>query len=228
MRISRLLVGLLVPATFACAANEANLAPAPGAQPAPGPGQGAVAMEAGVRMEARVDAWDARPANLEDAVTPVLVEITNNSSSPMLVRYNAFQLVGPQDQTFSAIPPFDLEAEVTQPVTTPAFTYTGFGVAPYLSPYYPGVDPFVGDFAFDAGYYGTHFPAFREIDLPTADMVQMALPEGVLEPGGSVTGFLYFQDVGDADVPRVVYTAELVNARTGQQFGTVEIPFVVQ
>jgi hypothetical protein len=56
-------------------------------------------------------------------------------------------------------------------------------------------------------------------------MIVKALPEGVLEPGGRVTGFVYFEEV--EDVPRVRFVAQLVNASTGARFGTLTIPFVV-
>ena len=62
--------------------------------------------------------------------------------------------------------------------------------------------------------------------LPTGDMVQMALPERVLEPGARAEGFLYFDRV-DRKAKRVDFTARLVNATSGDQIGTITIPFVV-
>jgi hypothetical protein len=58
-------------------------------------------------------------------------------------------------------------------------------------------------------------------------MLRQALPEGTLEEGGSVTGFLYFQDVSERE-GRVTLQARLVDARTGEQFGTLSIPFDVR
>lgn len=207
-------------------------APAVELDPAPraneieaGPGEGAAEVEVGVRMVARVDAWNARPEDLDEEVTPVLVTISNGSTVPLRIRYNEFQLVSANGQRFAAMPPFLLEGEVSVPVTTPFFPGTGFEVAPYLSPFYPGISPFAGPFAADPLYYDTYFPAFREIELPTTDMLARALPEGVVAPGGEVTGFLYFQEVGD-EAERVSYRAELVNALTGEPFGVVAIPFV--
>jgi hypothetical protein len=71
-------------------------------------------------------------------------------------------------------------------------------------------------------------PALVEIELPTADMISMALPEGVLDPAGRITGFLYFEDVEDLDIASVDFTINLINADSGTQFGTVRLPFVVQ
>jgi hypothetical protein len=58
-------------------------------------------------------------------------------------------------------------------------------------------------------------------------MVRQALPQGTLEPGGTVTGFLYFQDVSERE-GSVTLQARLVDARTGEQFGTLSIPFGVR
>jgi hypothetical protein len=51
------------------------------------------------------------------------------------------------------------------------------------------------------------------------------LPEGVLDNGGRITGFLYF---GGLDHPQSVsFTADLVDASTGAHFGRIVIPFDV-
>jgi hypothetical protein len=58
-------------------------------------------------------------------------------------------------------------------------------------------------------------------------MLRRALPEGTLEPGGTVTGFIYFQGVSERE-GSVTLQARLVDARTGEQFGTLSIPFGVR
>jgi hypothetical protein len=56
-------------------------------------------------------------------------------------------------------------------------------------------------------------------------MLAKAIPEGVIEANGRLTGFLYFQQVqGDT----VTFTMELVDAKTGESFGHIQIPFVVR
>lgn len=179
-------------------------------------------------MEARVDAWSAQPENLAQEATPIRVRIMNRSGNPLRIRYNDFHLVGPDGKSFAAIPPYNLQGEVTKPINNLATPATGFTVAPYLTGYYPGITSFAGPFAYDAAYYGTYAPRFRQINLPTEQMLQLALPEGVVDPTGEVSGFLYFESVGDLDVSRVQLRAELVNAQTGQKFGDITIPFVVK
>jgi hypothetical protein len=52
------------------------------------------------------------------------------------------------------------------------------------------------------------------------------LPEGVLQPGGSAAGFLYFNHLQEKGP--VVFTAEIVAADTREPLGTVRIPMVLQ
>lgn len=213
---------------IACSGNRPDLAPAPGAQAAPsGRGSGATATVEGVTVEARAGAWNGMPRNLEAESIPLLVEITNNGERPLRLRYNEMQLVAPNGETFNAIPPYRVEGDVAENVDV-RFRGTGFLIAPYLSRYYPLYDPFTGTFLYDRGYYDRFVPAAINVELPTTDMISMALPEGVLEPGGSITGFLYFEDVEDLDIPSVNFTVALVHAGSEERIGTVEIPFTVQ
>lgn len=208
----------------AACANVAVLKPAPDAQPAPEMG-GAIATHAGVRVVAEPGAWRGLPTDLDQNVTPLLVHITNDGKQPILVRYPAFGLVTPTGRVYKALPPFQIHGTASETIR-PAYGYSGFAVAPYLSRYYPGLvvaDPFWGDEL----YYGTYWPLIVQINLPTGDMVQKALPEGVLSPGGVITGFVYFQKVSPK-AKRVQFTMKLRNAKTRDEIGQVTIPFVVK
>lgn len=218
-------VAVLTVATLAGCAGRPDLEPGPGARPAPpGPGKGAMGSVNGITIVARSDAWAGFPPDLEE-VTPVLVTITNDGKAPVRLRYNEFSLVAPTGQRYAAIPPFNVRGTEVEPIEEVA-EYSGFRVAPYHARYYPWLEPYAGEFPFDEFYYSTYYPRFVRIELPTGDMIQKALPEGVLEPGGSISGFLYFENVG-SDVKRVDFTADLVNAATGRHFGAVRIPFSV-
>src|SRR5690606_18914943 len=102
-------------------------------------------------------------------------------------------------------------------------------VAPHLRRYYPWIEPYGGYYPSVIDYYDRYYPQFLRIPLPTGDMIQKALPEGVLMPGGTLTGFLYFENV-DGDVPSVDFTAELVEATNGDgdPIGVIRIPFVTK
>jgi hypothetical protein len=64
------------------------------------------------------------------------------------------------------------------------------------------------------------------VQLPTAEMLRKALPEGVLRPDGSMTGFLYFDR--PAHVQSATLTLELVNALDDRRIGAIDIPFVAR
>jgi hypothetical protein len=207
-------------------ASTPELVPAPNAQPAPpGPGKGAVAEVRGVTVIARSDAWSGFPPDL-DRVTPILVTIENDGAVPVRIRYNEFSLEAPSTgASYAAIPPFDVRGTEVEPITR--LGYRGFWVAPYYAPYYPGLRPYYGAFPFDQYYYDQYYPTWVNIELPTGDMVQKALPEGVLDPGGRVTGCLYFRKV-KRGAGTVEFTDKLVNAATGAALGTIRIPFEVE
>jgi hypothetical protein len=57
-------------------------------------------------------------------------------------------------------------------------------------------------------------------------MLDRALPDGVVEPGGRVGGFLYFQRL-ERPGP-FTFSVDLVDAKTGQRFGAITIPFVAE
>jgi hypothetical protein len=62
--------------------------------------------------------------------------------------------------------------------------------------------------------------------MPTQDMLMQALPEGVLQPGDRLTGFLYI-----ADKPRhgehARFVANLVEANTGEPFARIDLPIEI-
>lgn len=204
--------------TVAACSRQPELVPAPGAMPAPG--DGAFAQAAGVRLEIDTDAWRGIPADLGDNFTPVLVTIRNDGSQDLRVRYADFVLKAPSGTMYHALPPFRIDDTVSEPIDVRA--YPGFMVAPYLSPFYPRWRVFNDPFLFDEVYFNRYYPTFVNIDLPTGDMIQKALPEGVVQPGGQVSGFLYFEDPDD-DEGTVVLTQTLMTP-SGSQFGTLEIP----
>lgn len=153
---------------------------------------------------------------------------------PLRLRYNEFALVSPTGRRYAALPPYGVEGDVADPTlvdaydpVTPAFTYDRFRVAPYYASVYPTLTPYNDPFYYDRPYYDRYYTVYRDIELPTQEMVEQVLPEGVIDPGGSVSGFLYFERV-DPEAPRVRFRADLANARTGETFGEVSIPFTVE
>jgi hypothetical protein len=208
----------------------ARLRPAPGVATLPGQSKTAAARVAGVQVTARGDNWRGQPSNLEGFITPMQVSIENNSNSPLRIRYNEFNLAAGGLRS-AALPPQNIKgtATVATPVAAPLrprFYSNRFALAPWYSPWYRGYRVWNRPWAFDAGYYNQYY-SYWQIPLPTTDMLEQAIPEGVLEPEGQVSGYLYFQKLRD-EVKQAEFTAQLVDAETGRNLGTINLPFVVK
>lgn len=79
----------------------------------------------------------------------------------------------------------------------------------------------------DLEYYDHLYDNWEvEIPLPTKHMQEVALPEALVRPRGELSGYVYFERVPPSN-EQVTLNFELVNADTGQSFGTASIPFVV-
>ncbi|RPI52558.1 MAG: hypothetical protein EHM55_16235 [Acidobacteria bacterium] len=186
------------------------------------------AVMAGIHIEVVADAW---PGSWDFGdVQPLLVTIENKSETRLRIRYDQFAVVGPGGDRVATLPPFDIrETAVVDPWFTPGrypYGVNGFWVAPYLSKYYPDLRPFDGPFVYDPWYYSTFYAAMRRVRLPTNDMLLRTLPEGVLEPGGRVTGFVYLEDRPESG-DECTFVADLVSADNGELFGRVRVPIEV-
>ncbi|ATB29336.1 hypothetical protein [Melittangium boletus] len=193
-----------------------------------------LAQEQGVLLVARGDSWRGNPSDLERVLTPVEVRLENHGERPLRIDTADFALVGASRFEYAALKSEQLsDASLTgvggsgadgQDVNgeeavgvAPGFAWgPGFYGMGWYNPLY---DPFYGPYAY--WYRPPPQP------LPTRDMLREALPQGTLTPGGTTTGFLYFQSVGDRE-SQVTLRARLVDARTGEQFGTLDIPFHVR
>lgn len=218
-------------------ATEKSLKPSMEAQVLPDRKNTAVAEDAGIRLVADGSAWKGTPSNLEGTLTPVYVRIENHSGRTLRIQNEDFQLIGAQSRfRYSALPAFpsgyarraeDLDegtggsgrSSVFYLGAGPGWGWRsnwgwrgGWGSPFYGGPYYPGPP-----------YWGYQC----EEPLPTRDMLRKSLPEGTLEDGGTVQGFLYFQSVGGRD-ESVVLQARPVDARSGEVLGKLDIPFQVK
>lgn len=209
-----------------------DLQPAPRALAAAGLEDAAYSTVNDVRIVAQASEWPGSEP-IKQQVTPLRVVIENNSDKPLRVAYNEFTLVTQEGETYSALPLYRIEGTVEEaetvgaytPITDPGFIYSDFVIAPYLDGFYPGIGTVAGPFYYDPLYYDTNYTYWDKTALPTPAMRVLALPEGVVNSGGRVEGWLYFEEVYDAE--EVVFRADLVNSRTGDEFGEVRIPFEV-
>ena len=216
-------------AAAGCSRTIARLSPAPGVITVPGPGQGASATAAGVQVVARTQAWQWNPQDLATKATPILLQLTNNSARPILVRYNHISLTDADGHRFNVMPPYDINGTVSQAFTiqNPYYGFNRFAVAPYLARWYPRFSRYDGAFRYDATYYSPYVTDYERVRLPTVDMVQRALPEGVLSPGGTAEGFVYFQAL-HRDAHSLTLAVDVVDANTNAVIGTAQIPFVAK
>lgn len=207
-----------------------TLKPAPSAQLVNGDDDSAVAREQGVEVVVETNDWSGYPSTLESEMTPVRATITNNSDHPLKLSYDNFTLSGAPGTTYTPLPPLNIQGKATQvapyPVFRPRFVYRGFWLSPYYDPYMVGLAPWRFGWHHDPFYYQRFYPRWQ-VDLPTRDMVEHAIPEGVVEPKGQVSGYFYFPSLDAADAERLTFTAELVDAKTDTAFGSLSIPFVL-
>lgn len=209
--------------------SYARLEPAPEATLANG--SEAVASVHGVHVQLETTAWSDRDA-IRRYTTPLKVTIENQSEHPVTLRYQDFSLVSEAGEVYSALPPFEIHGEIRERAgtlighprfTSPAFAHHRFLVSPYYAPFYPALRPVPGYFYYDPFYYDRYYTLWREVDLPTEEMLERALPEGVIQAGGRVTGTLYFEPV-EPESGTVEFRFDLVNSKDSEVFGSVSIP----
>lgn len=222
---------------LAACAGQPSLEPAPDAERVSPGGTIARAADAGVTVTVDPDAWRGN-VNIESAVTPMHVRTENRSGHKLRVRYEDFSLVSGADR-YVALPPYDIRATVAgrgtprhyPPVGSLAYRYNGFYVSPFYHDFYPDLDVWHGHAFLLDPYYDHYYPYWQRmrIELPTAEMLRYALPEGVLEDGGAVAGFLYFERIdSQAGEPRVAFEVNVVDIVSDETLTTLEVPFVVR
>ena len=238
----------------ACATTPV-LKPEAGDALVPGTQNVAEATAAGVRILVAGDAWKGDPSNLGELFTPVKVAIENHSGKAVRVSYPDFTLSGSSGFKYAAIPPMSAKGQISQAepshrgprfqlafyqggVTTPglssrvrlaarehAYDHDHFFVAPHFSAYYPGWGVWPYSYPYDPFFYDSLYAYWPE-KLPTQDMLSQAFPEGVVQDGGKIAGFVYFQGVGKRE-SSVTFSMNLVDATNSQSFGQASIPFAV-
>lgn len=225
----RITATLLLAALVIGCIGRGTLIPAPGAQRLPGDPQAAVGTAAGVQLTVRASAWRGDPPTLSDAVTPLHVTFKNDSQYELRIRYQEITF-SDSALDYSPLPPYKLAGETVtvtddQPIWVPRFEHSRFFVAPYI-PDVSGLSPWAYQWSSDRRFFERQYLKWT-VSLPTVDMIERAMPEGVVQPGGSVSGFLYFEKF-PRGTGQIMLKADLIDARTELTFGTIEIPFVLR
>jgi hypothetical protein len=205
-----------------------HLVPGPGARLVPGPGEGASASAAGVTITARVETWTAFPPTLSLVVTPVLITVENGASLPLRVGRDICALVTPEGVRLAAQAPQEIGGVVGTP-SPPGLAYPrvgfGFGVGLGAGRLGRGIGGGIAGGFGDPFYDDYYYPSMVDVRLPTPDMIQLAFPEAVVEPGGRASGYLYFPRHW-REAKRVDLVCRVVDARS-IELGTTSIPFEV-
>ena len=218
MRI-RLIAGLLsLIGTLACGARFDVQLP-PRVTPVDAR-SGAVA--AGVQVIIDTNEWRGQVLR---EVVPIQVSIENESGRLLQVCYQEFALITSSGQHLPALPLFDLTEKVSALPRSYRFPWNGFYVAPHMGRYFRGFWSGRWTFAHDPGPYETRYRRLRDLVEPSADMAASALPEGVLESGGRITGFLYFPAL---DAPQATFAMQLVDAESRSPLAGVRIPVLAR
>ncbi len=201
-------------------AYDKSLGPSSETNKVVGEEEGSIAEVAGVRITVRGNTWSGQPPNLAEYLTPLQTTIENHSGKSLLIRYNNFILANSAGLYVQALSPQEIKGNV---VTGPSVNLLNPDAIPYGESYpLPWEDNFTADPWYYARYYGIWW-----MPLPTTDMYEKALREGVLENDRQLSGFLYFQKI-DKKVPRISFNAKLVDAKTGEIFGIVSISLTIK
>lgn len=186
-----------------------------------------------VQVTVSSDAWVGAP-EVKTKVTPLKLQIKNNNDSPIKITYSNLFLVSNDGDIYSALPIYNIINDANKPhllddekvVVKTEIDHDNF----YLYPLYTRVynDIPVTDFNYfeDPGYYEKYYAEWRETGMPTDGMKNLALPEGILDKGGSLSGFIYFQKV-DPDLKTVTLNMSITNAENNEVLGSIKLPFWV-
>jgi hypothetical protein len=228
----KLLGGLFLLALTACS-PWVRLEPVAFSKLVPGTKRAVLASSNGIQVIVEPGDWPGEP-RIQEKVTPIKITLENKSGHPLRVAYTDFNLEGPKQQHFAVLPPFQIRGVVSVPVGrgyvtgfSPIFYHYGFLISPYYYPYYPGWGFYGGPFYYDSFYNNYYYTIWEQVQLPTEEMLNLAIPEGVVQDKGRVEGFLYFQKVPHK-IPQINFVARLYDAQSGEALGSVTIPFLVK
>jgi hypothetical protein len=182
-------------------------------------GDAAATTAADIQVAVGTRAWRGWPSALSRFVTPVHVSLVNRSLAPVRLRHDDFALVRAEGRRLAAVLPQEVRGVVYDrpPAALPSAGFSLGGEADPVEPDWVLGGPTWGASADPVGRVGEQFM------LPSPDVLNHALREGVLEPSQTASGFLYFER-GPAHADRVEFTARLVDARTGATLGRAVIP----
>ncbi len=207
-----LLSGVLL---LGCATAD-YLFPAPGVPTAPGRPDVASVQEDGVVL--MLDDVGSGGTTLPPGVKAVHVSVVNQTDQPLRLHAKDFSLDTAGGVATPALPPYQVAQVAGQYAWAMDSYWPGYyGAWPgYSFRNYPGWGGWGGPWAY--GYSDAW--SMRQV---AGRVVDKALPEGALEPGGHAEGLVYFRqpprEVGD-----LALRLRLTDAQDQEPLGEVEVP----
>jgi hypothetical protein len=203
------------------------LRPAPTAHIVSSESRAAYSQVDGVRCAAEAGAWGGRTGDLTGDIVPLKVWVENRSGRAIRLLAQDFVLVGKSGRSYRPIPVLPLgDGEgPAPPHVEPMYAGTKFYVAPRLHGVYATLEPWRAPLQRDEDLYDRQFRRWGK-QHPTVEMLRMALPEGVLDDGGMISGFLYFEDPRRGE-DRLTFEADFGRDDGSGTVAAIEIPFRV-
>jgi hypothetical protein len=185
----------------------------PGSAAMPRPAASATAGD--VEVVATLGAWRGWPADLGRVVTPVHVSVVNRSASPVRLSHDDCTLALADGRRLSIVLPHEVRGVVFEPPPV-ALPRAGFALDAGAGRDWVMRGPAVTAEA-DPARVGEQFA------LPSPDVLERALPEGVLDAGQTASGFLYFERLRPPPI-RGELVVQLVAAHDGERLSRVVVP----
>ncbi|HEY7373186.1 MAG TPA: hypothetical protein VIF57_13570 [Polyangia bacterium] len=217
---------LLLLTTAAAGCGHGVMRPGPQARVVSGEPLAAYSIVEGVRCSADVGAWRSKVDELPGDVVPVKVWIKNQSGHPIQLLAQDFEMLGKNGHSYRPIPVVALAGEGSAPRDIePMYASSKFYVAPRLHGVYSSLEPWRAPLQRDEQLYDRQFKRWGK-SRPTLQMIRMALPEGVLDDGGMISGFLYFES--PLAESKVTFQADFGRDDGSGTVAAIEIPFRIE
>ena len=203
--------------------GHGHLVPAPSATMVPGAPGAAFQIVDGVRCSADAAAWEGRPGEVPSFVLPVKVRIVNASGTPIRLLDQDFALVGSSGRKYQPIPVLSSDPDPAASSVYPIYASSKFYVSARYHDVYQSLEAWPEPLGRNDSFYERQYRRWGG-DRPQREVVRMALPEGVLADGGTISGFLYFESpLGHES--RVTFEADFENSAGADTVAAMKIPF---
>ncbi|NLD98327.1 MAG: hypothetical protein GX640_00500 [Fibrobacter sp.] len=157
------------------------------------------------------------------------VKIINHSSAKLLIRYKNFKIITQKaGYTFNALPPYEIfgsshKQMVVLPYPFPVhhqIEHFRFSVAPFSSRMYQELPVSNHLFTIDSSYYSMHFNKLAVSGISVERILEKIVPEGVVDTGGYISGYLYFEKIRSRNY---LFQMELVEADSEKPIDIIQI-----